>query len=129
MVSGAHASLDAVTDGVNDNVPFNLIAFFDDIAIMRWTEDPELIVDMVAKLTDIGIKVFKQYNLVFNLSVGKTEASFRFNSRTSELHAGFATTAQVCGRSGMALRVNSTDVVQVVRYCLLYTSPSPRDRG
>eukprot|EP00971_Amphidinium_carterae_P259553 5150073-Amphidinium_carterae.2 len=103
MASGSHSSLDAVTEEANDNVPFNLIAFFDDIAIMRWSDDPELMVDMVAKLTDIGIKVFKQYNLVFNLSVGKTEVSFRFNSRTSELHAGFATTAQECGRSGMAV--------------------------
>eukprot|EP00971_Amphidinium_carterae_P331803 6465591-Amphidinium_carterae.2 len=115
-ISGAHSTLDEVTEGAPDNVPFNLLAFFDDIAIMRWTDDPELIVDIVAKLTDIGINVFRQYNLVFNLSLGKTEATFRFKSRTSELQAGFVATARSCGRAGMALRVNSTDVVQVVRH-------------
>eukprot|EP00971_Amphidinium_carterae_P134093 2657250-Amphidinium_carterae.1 len=99
-----------------NEVPFNLLAFFDDIAIARWSDTPEQVVKVIAAITRIAIHVFKQYNLNLNLSPGKTEASFRFAHHASQIQAGFATTARSAGREGMALQVSDSDVIQVVRH-------------
>eukprot|EP00971_Amphidinium_carterae_P002397 47371-Amphidinium_carterae.2 len=104
-------------DNCEENeVSFNLLAFFDDIAIARWTDTPEQVVKVIAAITRIAIHVFKQYNLQLNLSQGKTEAAFRFAHRASQIQAGFATTARSAGRGGMALQVSDTEVIQVVRH-------------
>eukprot|EP00971_Amphidinium_carterae_P150166 2976606-Amphidinium_carterae.1 len=109
--------LDGDVDPVEDEkIPFNLLAFFDDIAIARWSDSPEEVVKVIATITKIAIHVFKQYNLHLNLSQGKTEAAFRFAHRASQIHAGFATTARSFGREGMALQVSDTEVIQVVRH-------------
>eukprot|EP00971_Amphidinium_carterae_P334334 6469547-Amphidinium_carterae.2 len=105
-----------VVDLEEDQVPFNLLAFFDDIAIARWTEKPEQVVKIIAAITRIAIYVFRLYNLQLNLSQGKTEASFRFSHRASEFQAGFAMTARSTSRPGMALQVNDAEVIQVVRH-------------
>eukprot|EP00971_Amphidinium_carterae_P044883 882389-Amphidinium_carterae.3 len=121
VYSAAQHSINSWRDGDSDvldedRVPFNLLAFFDDIAIARWTEKPEQVVKIIAAITRIAKHVFKLYNLQLNLSQGKTEASFRFSHRASEIQAGFATTARSFARSGMALQVNDTEVIQVVRH-------------
>eukprot|EP00971_Amphidinium_carterae_P182479 3621333-Amphidinium_carterae.4 len=100
----------------DEKVPFNLLAFFDDIVIARWSDSPEEVVKVIATITKIAIHVFKQYNLHLNLSQGKMEAAFRFALRASQIHAGFATTARSFGREGMALQVSDTEVIQVVRH-------------
>eukprot|EP00971_Amphidinium_carterae_P328227 6459987-Amphidinium_carterae.1 len=99
-----------------EKTPFNLLAFFDDIAIARWADTPEEVVKVIATITKIAVHVFKQYNLHLNLSKGKTEAAFRFAQRASQIQAGFATTARLFGCEGMALQVSDTEVIQVVRH-------------
>eukprot|EP00971_Amphidinium_carterae_P179138 3553368-Amphidinium_carterae.1 len=104
-------------EGVDDGMqPFDQLSYFDDMALPRWDVEPETVIRMIAKIADIGLKVFARYNLQFNLSAGKTEAAFYLHHRATAILAGFATTAVELEKPGILLRINEHDTIQVVRH-------------
>eukprot|EP00971_Amphidinium_carterae_P032099 632154-Amphidinium_carterae.1 len=99
-----------------ETLEYNQQSYSDDVALPRWAGDPEELVRILSKIGDVCCHVFGEYNLKLNLAKGKTEVSFHFHTRSTEIQAGFVATGQACNRDHPAMRLIESDSIAVVRH-------------